>query len=134
MNTARTIGSALLLTALTGLASCQESLEDRCAREAREYTRKNCPVMVDRNIQMDSMTFDRATHTIGYVYSVKGALDDSLTINSNNPRALLLQQVRNSPNLKLYKEAAYSFRYTYYSSQKKGTKLFEATFHDKDYR
>ena len=125
--------AAVLAVAMV-MTGCQETLEERCAREAKEYTKKNCPVLVDRNIMMDSMTFDKASHTIGYYYSVTGPLDDSATINSNNPRELLLRQVRNSTNLKLYKEAGYRLRYTYYSTKKKGTKLFETTFLDSDYR
>jgi hypothetical protein len=60
-------------------------------------------------------------------------LDDSTVINQNQPRERLLQEVKNSTNLKLYKEAGYSFRYTYLSAKENGTKLFEATFQKADY-
>ena len=123
-----------LLLAIVLLTACQESLEDRCAREAKEYTKKHCPTLIAENIVMDSMTFDKATKTIGYNYTVKGAIDDSTVINSNEPRKRLLEQVKNSTNLKLYKEAGYSLRYTYYSTKENGTKLFEATFRKKDYQ
>ena len=33
----------ILAAICTLLAGCRESLEDRCAREAKEYTEKNCP-------------------------------------------------------------------------------------------
>ena len=49
------------------VAACQESLEDRCQREAKTYTEKHCPMPVGKDIVMDSMTFDKATHTISYV-------------------------------------------------------------------
>lgn len=114
--------------------ACQESMDERCAREAREYTEKHCPILVAKDIMMDSMTFDKNTHTISYVYTIKGLLDDAELINSNMPREQLLKEVKNSPNLKLYKEAGYSFRYVYYSTKKKGTQLFEATFHQSDYQ
>lgn len=123
------------LLALTLLFSaCQETLEERCSREARDFTRKNCPMTVVNDVVMDSMTFDAATHTISYLYTLSGALDDAGRINNSNSRELLLQDVRNSTQLKLYKEAEYNFRYVYYSQQKKGTKLFEATFRKEDYR
>ena len=57
------------------LASCQESLEDRCERDAREYTRKNCPAAIDETTIVDSLTFDRATHTIHYYYRLTGVAD-----------------------------------------------------------
>ena len=121
-----------LLLAIVATA-CQESLEERCEREAKEFTKKHCPTMVDKLVRLDSMTFDRTTHTIGYAYTLTGQIDDAEVISLNNPRQLLLSQVKNSTHLKLYKEAGYSFRYVYYSTKKKGTKLFEATFHQHDY-
>jgi len=126
--------TALLLLSILLLTACQETLEDRCAREAREYTEKHCPTLITENMVMDSMTFDKTNKTIGYNYTVKGVIDDSTVINNNEPRKRLLEQVKNSPNLKLYKDAGYSFRYTYYSTKENGTKLFEATFRKSDYQ
>jgi ADP-ribose pyrophosphatase YjhB (NUDIX family) len=121
------IAVALVVTA------CQETLEDRCEREAKEYTEKHCPTPIAKDIVMDSMTFDKATHTITYAYTLSGQLDDSAVVNGSNSRELLLQEVKNSTNMKLYKDAGFSFRYTYFSTKEKGTKLFEATFRKSDY-
>ena len=82
---------------------------------------------------MDSMTFDKATHTFSYCYSLSGALDDTAYIHRNDPRELLLQQVKNSTNLKIYKDAGYSVRYVYTSTKLKGVTLFDDTFTPKDY-
>ncbi len=132
----KTMKKIILLTTIVMLmlTSCQETLEERCAREAKEYTEKHCPLRVSPDVVMDSMTFDKATRTIAYIYTLSGALDDSTTIHKGQPRERLLQEVRNSPNLKLYKEAGYSFRYTYFSTKENGTKLFEATFHENEYQ
>ncbi len=113
--------------------SCQESLEDRCMREAKEYTEKHCPTIVAKNIVMDSMTFDKASHTISYIYTLKAELDDSAVVNGSNSKGLLLEQVKNSANLRLYKEAGYSFRYVYHSEKKKDKTLMDVTFKKKDY-
>ena len=46
----------IVVTLMAGamlLTSCQESLEDRCAREAKEFTEKNCPRAVDKEIVLD---------------------------------------------------------------------------------
>ena len=122
------------------MASCQETLEERGAREARDYTEKHCLKAQNealyesaKDIVMDSMTFDKATHTFGYYYTLKGTIDDTATIRRNNPRDLLLQQVRNSTNLKTFKEAGYNFRYVYRSTKQKGFVLFDETFKSKDY-
>ena len=123
-----------LLAISTIFLACQESLEDRCAREAKTYTEKHCPVKVAPDIIFDSMAFDKSSHIISYAYTVSGVLDDAEVINRNMPRERLLMEVKNSPHLQLYKEAGYSFRYIYYSAKNKGTQLFEATFHQSDYQ
>ena len=40
------------------LASCTESLEDKAAREAKEYTEKYCPTPYVNDSRTDSATFD----------------------------------------------------------------------------
>ena len=127
----RKIYPILMMTAL--LASCQETLEERAARESRDYTEKHCPAPVAYQVTMDSMTFDKVSHTFGYYYSLSGTLDDSAYIKQNNPRDMLLQQVKNSTNLKMYKDAGYGFRYVYMSTKNKAT-LFDVTFKQKDYQ
>ena len=127
----RKIYTILMMTAL--LAACQETLEERADRESREYTEKHCPTPIAYQVTMDSMTFDKVSHTLGYNYSLSGTLDDSTYLQQNNPREMLLQQVKNSTNLKMYKDAGYSFRYVYHSEKNKAT-LFDVTFKQNDYQ
>jgi ADP-ribose pyrophosphatase YjhB (NUDIX family) len=122
------IAGVLLMTA------CQETLEERCAREAKEYSKKNCPAPIAKGVTIDSMSFDESTHTLIYSYTLEGAIDDTAVIHHNNPRDQMLQQLKNATAMKPYKDAGYNFRYIYYSKKKKGEKLFEATFQEKDYR
>lgn len=123
-----------LITLAALLAACQETLEERGAREARDYTEKHCPAPIAHQVTMDSMTFDISSHTFSYCYTLSGTLDDTAYIRQNNPRDMLLQQVRNSTNLKLYKDVGYNFRYVYNSKKLKGVKLFDETFKPKDYQ
>ena len=127
----RKIYTILMMTAL--LASCQETLEERAEREAHDYTEKHCPAPIAYQVTMDSMTFDKASYTFAYHYMLSGTLHDSATINQNDPREMLLQQVKNSTNLKIYKDAGYAFRYVYHSEKSKAT-LFDVTFEQKDYK
>lgn len=124
----------ILLTAVLLCTACQESLEERCERESKDYTKKHCPLRIDQYTVMDSMVFDKASHTISYVYTLQGDADDAAAISKTNPRELLIGQVKNTAQLKLYKEAGYSFRYVYYSAKTKGIKLFDTTVHEKDYQ
>ena len=123
---------ALLSTVL--LAACQESLEDRCAREAKEYTEKKCPAPIGENTILDSIVFERTSHTMHYYYTLSGAADDKSTVEKVNPRANLLQEVRNATSVKTYKDAGYNFTYTYLSKSSPRTVLFETTITRKDYQ
>ena len=96
------------------LTACQESLEDRCARESKEYTKKNCPVKIDNNTTLDSLTFERETHTLHYYYKLTGLL-------------------KNTTTLRVYKENKYRFAYTYRSEKDPSKIMLEVVFTDKDY-
>ena len=55
------INTTLLLGTLLGVCACHfESFDERCAREAREYTEKQCPRRMDQYTLMDSLTYDTA--------------------------------------------------------------------------
>lgn len=119
--------TALLLTA------CQESLEEKCAREAKTYTEKKCPAPINENTQIDSLTFDAPTHTLHYHYTLSGNADNKQLMESINPRQVLIEEVKNATAMKLYKEAGYNFSYTYRSKKNPGEILFETTVTRKDY-
>lgn len=125
----------LLLSAFVLLLfSCQESIEDRVAREAYEYTHKNCPVKVGEGIVNDSMTFDRVKRIISYHYSLSGQLDTTFTDEQIQHVATeLLNGVRNAAHLKIYKDAGLSFRYVYNSSKDPKRIVFDRTYTEKDY-
>ncbi len=116
------------------MTACQETLEQRCAREAKEYSQKNCPAPIAKGVTIDSMSFDVATHTLTYSYTLSGVIDDTTVIRRNNPREQLLKSLKNATAMQPYRDAGYNFRYIYYSTKNKGTKLFEATFLEKDYQ
>ena len=49
---------------------CQDSLEDKAAKECKEYTQKHCPTPMVNNTRMDSMAYEPQTRTIHYYYSI----------------------------------------------------------------
>jgi hypothetical protein len=121
--------------AVMAMTSCQETLEERAAREARSYTEKNCPIIITpERIVMDSMTFDAATHTIGYHYRFMGPLDVDSGMKKDEMRELLLGVLRNETTLRVYKDEGYVFEYIYRSQRNPQNILFQAKFTDKDYR
>ncbi|MGM9718706.1 MAG: hypothetical protein ACI3YQ_10700 [Prevotella sp.] len=108
------------LAAMAMLAfSCQESLEDRCEREAKEFNEKKCPAKVTDGVTIDSLVFERSTHTLHYYYTFSGLSDNKAVIEKLNPRKLLIDEIRNSTTIRAYKEAGYNFHYTYWSASAK---------------
>ena len=121
--------SAILLL----LSACQESLEDRCARETKEYTRKNCPAKMDNNSILDSLIFERETHTLHYYYRLTGFADNDSIVEKLDAANILKNELRNTTTLKLYKDNHYRFAYTYRSEKDPKKVLLDFVFTDKDY-
>ena len=115
------------------LTACQESLEDRCAREAKEYTRKNCPAKMDNNIILDSLTFEQETHTLHYYYKLTGLADQDSLVKNLDAVNILKEELRNTTTLKLYKDNHYRFAYTYRSEKNPEKVLLDVLLTDKDY-
>ena len=99
------------------LASCQESLEDRCEREAKEYTAKQCPIRIDKTTRMDSLTFERETHTIHYYYTLMGNADSEVVLKNIDAVGALKNELKNTTTMKVYKDNKYRFAYTYHSEK-----------------
>lgn len=125
---------ATIVLTLLLLSGCQESLEDRCAREAREYTQKKCPTLVIKDVTLDSLTFQKATHTIQYCYTLGGVLDDAEALKQHDLKGMLLKELKNSATMQQYKDAGYSFRYTYYSQKEPDRLLVDVVYRAKDYQ
>ena len=115
------------------LVGCRESLEDRCAREAKEYTEKNCPMKMDKNVTLDSMSFERDTHTLHYYYTLTGDADNEKIVKELNGMQILKDNLKNSTAMKTYKENHYRFTYTYRSEKDPSHILLEVTLTDEDY-
>jgi len=116
------------------LTACQESMDERCARECKEYTEKKCPALITEGVTIDSLIFTPESRTLTYCFTAGGILDDIEKLKQNDLRGMLLKELKNSTAMKEYKEAGYNFSYVYFSKKNKGTRLFEATFHKKEYQ
>ena len=120
------------IMALT-FAACQESLEEKAAREAQMYTKKNCPARISETVIMDSMTFEAPTRTLHYYYTLTGVADSLGIDDINEARSRLLSELKNTTALASFKEEGFRFAYTYHSEQNPDTVLFETAFKKGDY-
>ena len=121
------------LAALT-FAACQESLEEKAAREAELYTKKNCPSLIAKNMTMDSLTFEANTHTLHFYYTLSGEADTVGVMNQIDAKTLLLSELKNTTAMLAYKDAGYNFAYTYHSQKNPQVVIFQTIFSEKDYK
>lgn len=123
-----------VFAALTcAFSACQESLEERCAREVKDYTNKNCPAKMGDNIILDSLTFELPTHTLHYYYRLTGEADREGIMEEIGAKDMLRQELKNTTAMKTYKDNGYNFTYTYRSEKDPKKVLMEVTFTEKDY-
>ena len=120
------------LMALT-FSACQESLDERAAREAKMYTKKNCPARISETVVMDSMTFEADTRTLHYYYTLTGMADSLGVEDRDEARSRLLAELKNSTALASFKEEGFRFAYTYHSQRSPQTVHFETVFKKGDY-
>jgi hypothetical protein len=123
----------LLLAALT-MGSCQESLKEKCARECRMYTLKNCPAKIDNHTILDSMIFEDATLTVHYYYTLTGIADSVGLLTKEEIHKALKDQLRNTTMMRAYKDEGFNFSYTYHSQSRPELVLAEETLTAKDYQ
>lgn len=125
----------LALLAVTALLfSCQESLLERAAREAREMTETKCPMPVGDNLMLDSVVFDIPTLTQSQYFRVLGSLDDEELFEDVDAKALLLEELRNTPSYRALMERDVAFRYIYRSSESEDKVLLDLTLMPEDYK
>lgn len=119
---------ALALSALT--TGCTESLEEKAAREASEYTQKMCPTPFVNDSRTDSATFDANTKTFVYYISLRGVADNADIIQTHRQKLRDAQKASldNNPSLKLYKDNHFSFRFIYRSYSQKEKVLMDERF------
>lgn len=126
---------SLFTLSLLILLGCAESFEERCQREAREYTEQHCPRMVDKSMRLDSMVYEQEPQGFAYYYSIIGEMDNEDLITPQvmaEYQEQMLEKLRQDINLKRYKEHGFTFSYRYFSGST-GENLLDVSFGPEDY-
>ena len=128
----------LFFVMLLAFTSCQERKADFFERDAREYTEKNCPQMLDEYTILDSVVYVREKDGAGDLVQYY-----SLNLNEEARQELMnqlgkladmnLTAVRNSIVFAKHKEEGVSFTYIYHDATT-GEKIVEYHFTKKDYQ
>ena len=135
--TTNILAACLALTLMVFVTSCQESKRERFEREAREFTKKNCPrPEFEDIIILDSLVcHNDSNNDYVYYYSVKA---DSIMLEEMEQqheqlKENLLKAIRNSVDLRHVKEEGLNIVYAYYNAETH-EKLTEFRFTTEDYR
>ena len=128
----------LFATALLLLSSCQESLEEKAAREAREVTESKCPMPIGDNMYLDSIVFDIPTLTQTQYFRFTGNSDNDSTvekiIKNNDLKSTLVQELKNTPSYKALINKGITFRYIYGSTADTQKTYIDITVTKEDYQ
>lgn len=124
---------ALFLSAVISLlAGCQhETVDDRTAREAAEYTKQMCPTPIENFTRTDSLVFNRATRTLIYYCAFCDKMDDEkmVALNRNKLVEGLKAGIKNDIGLKTYLEAGIHVMYVVHSTKEPQKVLFKEQIH-----
>ncbi|UKK61066.1 hypothetical protein L6468_08610 [Prevotella communis] len=128
----------LFATALLLLTSCQESLEEKAAREAREVTESKCPMPIGDNMYLDSIVFDIPTLTQTQYFRFTGNSDNDSTVenivSNNDLKGTLVKELKNTPSYKALMNKGISFRYIYGSTAEPEKTYIDITVTKEDYQ
>lgn len=126
----------VLATMALMTSACTESFADRCRREAKEYTERECPRLEHQFVIMDSMTYADEPQGFTYHYRLTGDFDNPELLTSSILDAFteqMKQSLRENITLKSYKERNFTFTYRYFSDSTDSLVL-EARFGPEDYK
>lgn len=117
------------------LVSCQESLEERAAREAREMTENKCPMPIGDNMMLDSIVFDIPTLTQSQYFRFVGDNDnDSVIYVLQNAKQALVSELKGTPSYKPLMNRGVNFHYVYRSNKNPEKIYLEMTLTQEDYQ
>jgi len=125
----------LLLAAAVMFTACQESLEERAAREAREVTEDKCPMPVGDNMMLDSIVFDIPTLTQSQYFRFIGDNDnDSVVYALQDAKRILVAELKSTPTYRSLMNKGVSFRYIYRSNKNPEKTYLDITLTKEDYQ
>ncbi len=122
----------LLLTALLTLTACQESMEDRAARDAADATAKRCPMRLndDGTLVLERITFDKSTLIWKQDFLLEASPE---AIEQLDMRDILLKELKNMPSYKPYMESNFIFQYVFCDMKNPKDTLMDIKLTPKDY-
>ena len=118
------------LVLLTFTACHHETIEERAAREAKDYTPKMCPPPVVNPTPTHSIVSDPPPRTLIYFCSFTDKMDNAEIVNTNRTKLSdgLREGLLNDTGLKTYREAGFHFKYIVRSAKDPKKTLYQEKF------
>ena len=120
------------------LSSCQEDFDHHLQREAITYTKKHCPQNIEKDIILDSATYNITTRTYTQWHTLTGFLDSpqahkASLDNLEKLKGKLISTLRGDTKWETCKENNINFAYAYRSASK-NKQLFKIILTPNDYQ
>lgn len=111
------------------LLSCHESLEERAAREAKEYTERCCPTPVINNTRTDSVSFVIEDKTYIYYCAFVDQVDDQKVVDQYHDELHqgLYDNIAGNAGMQKFIDAGFRFVYIVHSDKNPQQVLFRDT-------
>lgn len=113
----------------------RETKDEKFKRDFEQFTQKECPKFVDPCTRLDSACYDIESRTLSYHYTVQDMLDDEAIYTEELVSSHyddILKSLKNSIQMKIYKDEGINFHYDYHSITT-GKMLLELDFSQEDY-
>lgn len=121
-----------LFAGLWLMASCQrQSFDEAVAAEVERFNTQEAPKRMEDVMTQDSMSYDIASRTLTYFYTVEGVGEELFP--ADQLKEQILQNIRASITLKTHKEHDVTFRY-HYTGRASQKVLLDAVFTPEDYK
>ncbi|MBN2350086.1 MAG: hypothetical protein JXJ22_14695 [Bacteroidales bacterium] len=107
----------IITVTITQLIKKTSSFEKSMNKAASELSEK-CPIMVDRQTRLDNVIV-MPENTLQYKYALVNWLNDSIDVQTfeKNMKTILLNHVKTSPDLKMYRDNNVTMEYNYRDKQ-----------------
>ena len=121
-----------LMFSICYLSSCSKGAAvDKIIEKEVEAANKSCPVAMDSETRLDSVTHP-AKSTIGYYYTLINLEKDSLTFGPEMLENNLVEAIIATPQVKILRELDTIFKYVYFD--KNGDVAFEINVTPEKYK
>lgn len=127
------LGVVVVICTMFLLPSCHRAtLEEQCAEMVKKE-RRRLPRNVTTGVVLDSMKYDRRSHTLVYYHTMNDSIytPEMISYGKSQLHQQLLVEISNSVALKRLKDEGLSFRYVYLASST-GEECMSLQFNNED--